>query len=124
MYDIENIVAHQKDTIMALINSGQLDKARVILDFIGPFWLAVDYGEYNPDETECILALANRGEGVVLDIGANIGSFCLHAAKRCRQVFAVEPLFYRTLEINRDLNGLTNLAIMMGRAWDENGGVS
>ena len=33
-----------------------------------------EYGEYNPDETEYIISLANeRTGGVVLDIGANIG---------------------------------------------------
>ena len=32
-----------------------------------------NYGEYNPDETEHILALAAETDGWILDIGANIG---------------------------------------------------
>lgn len=58
-----------------------------------------DYGRINPD-------------GIVVDIGANLGVFALHAA-RCgaRAVFAYEPnrVAFECLERNAQSNGLGNI---------------
>jgi len=50
-----------------------------------------------------------RPDDVVLDLGANIGSFSLPAAKVVEKVIAVEPLFSRELEENSWLNYLDNI---------------
>lgn len=50
-----------------------------------------------------------RPEDIVLDLGANIGSFTLPAAKVAKKVIAVEPLFYRDLVDNLKLNKLVNV---------------
>lgn len=45
-------------------------------------------------------------EDTVFDLGANIGSFTLPAAQRCREVIAVEPIYNFRLEENVRLNKL------------------
>lgn len=57
------------------------------------------YGEYNPDETEMILSLAN---GVCLDIGANMGviSQALLASGHKVVAFEPQPLVHEVLEFN------------------------
>ena len=50
-----------------------------------------EYGEYNPDETEFILALADEGEGIVLDVGANIGVIAQALSYAGHSVDAFEP---------------------------------
>ncbi len=47
-----------------------------------------------------------RAEDRVLDIGANIGAFCIRAAKMSRHVAAVEPVTADLLEANIALNGV------------------
>ena len=46
-----------------------------------------------------------RPEDVVVDIGANIGAFCLRAARTARRVTAVEPVACSLLRENIRLNG-------------------
>jgi hypothetical protein len=43
-------------------------------------------------------------EDIVVDIGANIGAFCIRAARTARQVTAVEPVTYAQLRENIRLN--------------------
>jgi FkbM family methyltransferase len=45
-------------------------------------------------------------DDVILDLGANIGAFALRAARKCKYVYAVEPLFYDELKNNIVLNNL------------------
>jgi FkbM family methyltransferase len=63
-----------------------------------------DYEEYCWDDL--------RPDDVVLDIGASIGAFTLRAAKTCKHVFAIEPMFPCELEENIRLNGLTNVTVL------------
>lgn len=63
-----------------------------------------DYEEYCWDDL--------RPDDVVLDIGASIGAFTLRAAKICKHVFAIEPMFHSELEENIRLNGLTNVTVL------------
>jgi len=63
-----------------------------------------DYEEYCWDDL--------RPDDVVLDIGASIGAFTLRAAKTCKHVFAIEPMFHSELEENIRLNGLTNVTVL------------
>lgn len=58
-----------------------------------------------------------RIEGVrkgdtVLDLGANIGSFTLPAAKVAKRVVAVEPIFHELLKRNIELNSLENVNVV------------
>ena len=47
-----------------------------------------------------------RADDHVLDIGANIGAFCIRAAKMSRHVAAVEPVTADLLEENIAMNGV------------------
>jgi FkbM family methyltransferase len=47
-----------------------------------------------------------RADDRVLDIGANVGAFCIRAAKMSRHVAAVEPVTAELLEANIALNGV------------------
>jgi hypothetical protein len=46
-------------------------------------------------------------EDIVLDIGANAGAFCIRAARKSRNVIAVEPVTTAVLEENIRLNGVS-----------------
>jgi hypothetical protein len=54
-------------------------------------------GEYHFDDI--------RPDDVVLDIGANVGAFCIRAARRARRVLAVEPVLTEALRENVRANG-------------------
>jgi FkbM family methyltransferase len=45
-----------------------------------------------------------RAEDIVIDIGANVGAFCIRAARYSDHVVAVEPVAWRILEENIGLN--------------------
>jgi FkbM family methyltransferase len=62
-----------------------------------PFRQITDAAEY------CIGDI--RPDDVVVDIGANIGAFCLRAARIARRVTAVEPVACSLLRENIRLNG-------------------
>lgn len=49
-----------------------------------------------------------KPDDIVLDLGANIGAFSLRAAKKCKHVYAIEPLYTDELNANIDLNNLQN----------------
>lgn len=53
-----------------------------------------------------------KSSDLVLDIGANIGSYTLPAAKRVSKVFSVEPLYWEELDSNVRLNLLNNVEIL------------
>jgi len=46
-------------------------------------------------------------EDIVLDIGANVGAFCIRAARRSRRVLAVEPVLAGALQENVRENGVS-----------------
>jgi len=48
-----------------------------------------------------------REDDIVLDIGANAGAFCIRAARKSRNVIAVEPVTAAALEENIRLNGVS-----------------
>lgn len=52
-------------------------------------------------------------DDVVLDIGANIGSFAIPASRKAKKVFATEPLFFESLCNNVYLNSIENIVM-----WD------
>lgn len=61
------------------------------------------YGEYSPDETEFIIALAERaGRKIVLDIGANIGTMtqALEQSGFTVEAFEPEPGIFKLLTMN------------------------
>lgn len=53
-----------------------------------------------------------RPSDIVLDIGANIGGFCLNVNKKVSSVYAVEPIFIDTLNRNIELNNAKNIDII------------
>ena len=59
-------------------------------------------------------------EDIVVDLGANIGSYTLPAAQRCRHIFSLEPLFTETLRRNVLLNNLSNVTIVPFSLYTEN----
>jgi hypothetical protein len=61
-----------------------------------PYRQITEVGEYRFDDI--------RTADVVVDIGANIGAFCIRAARYSDQVAAVEPVAWEILEENIRLN--------------------
>ena len=59
----------------------------------------------------------------VLDVGANMGAFSLHAAARGCSVFSFEmqPRIYGLLELSRRLNGFHNMVLHHAALWNETG---
>lgn len=53
-----------------------------------------------------------RPTDTVVDIGANIGAITIPLAKVAQKVFAVEPLYYKDLGKNVELNRLENVSIL------------
>lgn len=60
-------------------------------------------GEYRFDDI--------RPEDIVLDIGANVGAFCIRAARRSRRVLAVEPVLTEALRENVRANGVDVMVV-------------
>ncbi|MDV2482725.1 FkbM family methyltransferase [Methanoculleus sp. Wushi-C6] len=54
-------------------------------------------GEYHFDDI--------RPDDIVIDIGANVGAFCIRAARRAGRVLAVEPVLAEVLRENVRANG-------------------
>jgi hypothetical protein len=50
----------------------------------------------------------------VVDIGANVGAFCIRAAYRSRHVVAVEPVTAKILQENIRINGVTVTVVKGG----------
>jgi len=78
-----------------------------------PFRQIRDVPEYRFDDI--------RQDDVVIDIGANVGAFCIRAARRSRRVFAVEPVAWEILEENIRLNQVP-VKIVRGALGDGNPG--
>jgi len=53
-----------------------------------------------------------RKDDIVLDIGANVGGFAIGAALKVKHVYAIEPIFYKELEENIELNNISNITIL------------
>ncbi len=53
-----------------------------------------------------------RPSDIVLDIGSNIGGFCLSVYKKVSRVYAVEPLYIGTLSRNIELNCAKNIELI------------
>jgi FkbM family methyltransferase len=68
------------------------------------------YGIYNPTGYEI-----NYGDTVV-DIGAHIGSFAVYAGRMAKRVVAYEPVpeNYKVMEMNLELNGMSNVTSIHG----------
>lgn len=49
-----------------------------------------------------------RPDDILMDIGANVGMFCLRLRDKVAQVYAVEPLFFEELNKNVVLNNARN----------------
>lgn len=52
-----------------------------------------------------------RPSDVVLDLGAHVGIMCIPLAKKVREVYAIEPLYFRELKQNLELNDLHNVEV-------------
>lgn len=52
-----------------------------------------------------------RETDIALDIGADIGGVTIPLAKKCKKVYAVEPIYFKELERNVELNRLGNIEI-------------
>jgi FkbM family methyltransferase len=75
--------------------------------------LVVRYGEYEPTETQLVRDVLKEGD-VFLDVGANVGWYTVHAAKRVGPTgkviaFEPEPSNLAMLKRNVEVNGLSNV---------------
>ena len=84
-------------------------------------------GGYHPELKELLeTLLEEEPEGRdmnVLDVGANVGSFSLHAASLNVRVFAFEmqPELYTLVELSKRVNGFTKLHVHNAALWHETG---
>lgn len=71
------------------------------------------YGEYNKDECEHLVKLANEKKGLVLDVGANIGNISQALISAGHQVVAFEPQpeVFELLKLNCPSATLYNVAL-------------
>lgn len=49
---------------------------------------------------------------VAIDLGANIGGFSVIASPRVKRILALEPIRYKELQDNLDLNWITNVEVL------------
>lgn len=80
------------------------------------------YGCYDYPVTRLIETLVAPGM-MFFDIGANAGFFSLLASKKCKQVFAFEPLpaNLRRIARNIEINGLRNVSVIAKAVGDREG---
>ena len=64
-------------------------------------------------------------DAVIVDVGANIGDFCIQAAAACPdgQVFAIEPIAENAsmILVNQLLNGMSNIRVLQAALGARNG---
>ncbi len=53
-----------------------------------------------------------KSTDIVLDIGGNVGAFTMLAARKCKQVYTVEPLFGDIIRNNLRRNNITNVKVL------------
>jgi len=86
------------------------------------FWRKATAGRWEP-ETLALLARHLDRNSDYLDIGAWIGPTVLYGARKARHVWAFEPdpVAFRALSWNIELNGLTNVSALPAAIWDHVG---
>lgn len=100
IYDRSNIIVGAKLIDYFVTNDGAKYKVDGYSNLIiEETRLDYDWSDLQPDD-------------IVLDIGANIGGFTIGAALKAKHVYAVEPIFYKELEVNVKLNNLKNVTIL------------
>jgi len=115
MWDIKGLVCEfcHSESLQEFINDRFNDKNKVIIDSEcvshvvmkngDSFYVSKDLGssafvyrEYKFDDI--------RKDDIVIDIGANIGGFCIPASRMSSRVYAVEPITVKELRENISLN--------------------
>ncbi len=80
------------------------------------------------DEEELLTLLLNelRPDDILYDIGACVGIYGLHAAKKCKQVFSFEPDpgFQKHILRNCEINGISNVSVIPYAVSDKRGKVT
>lgn len=78
-------------------------------------------GKYEPYETK--LAQVAVKDGVVVDVGANIGYYTLVLADKAKKIYAIEPeeTNFALLEKNLKINRIGNVAAIKAAATDKEG---
>lgn len=86
------------------------------------FWRQFDDGSWEPQTFE-VMEYFLRKDRDYFDIGAWIGPTVLFGAPRCKDVYAFEPdpVAYKALLDNLELNSIPNCAAMQVAAGDTNG---
>lgn len=62
----------------------------------------MEKGQFEPKETQQITAQLNSCD-VFINVGANVGYYCLHARKSGKQVIAIEPLWRNVALLQKNL---------------------
>ncbi|WP_171097581.1 FkbM family methyltransferase [Ruegeria sp. HKCCD7255] len=86
------------------------------------FWRKATAGDWEP-ETFAVLDKFLSPDRDYIDIGAWAGATVLYAARRARHVWCFEPdpVAYRYLIWNLELNGITNVSAFGAALWGETG---
>lgn len=86
------------------------------------FWRKATAGDWEP-ETFAVLDKYLSPDRDYIDIGAWAGATVLYAARRARHVWCFEPdpVAYRYLIWNLELNGITNVTAFGAALWGETG---
>jgi len=53
-----------------------------------------------------------KSTDIILDIGGNVGAFTMLAARKCKHVYVVEPLFGDIIRKNLKRNNITNVTVI------------
>lgn len=103
--------------------NGRLNGEPFRLDpYHSKFWRKATAGDWEP-ETFAVLDQYLSPDRDYIDIGAWAGATVLYASRRARHVWCFEPdpLAYRYLIWNLELNGITNVSAFGAALWGETG---
>jgi len=130
MWDIKFLVRDlfKTKSLQEFINRRFRDETKVVLEKEYIDYVAMNSGDlfYISDELYAAISVYQdyifddiRKDDIVIDMGANIGGFCIPASRMSDHVYAVEPITTEELRKNASLNK-TNIQVIDAALGDGN----